>query len=265
MAEYFDDHCDKSPVSNGQQVWHLSPDTRKKDVYELYEIWVQDHPGCEKAVKYGTFTCLWNEKFPHVTIPIRARFKQCDRCAELKAKYKNAQSKKEREKAREDMKRHRSLVDAERQELKNRIFRARNEPDKYLYVEMDSMDQEKTSLPHYPHPPKSMDDAGKVKFHVTCARVPSINKIFEYLYTNNLAHDSNTTVTVLDQVLGEVAKEQKLPDELHVQFKTMPPRLYLQLDNTCRENKNVQMFGYLSTLVKLGVFKRIYVGFLPVG
>lgn len=266
MKEYFDDHCDKMPSSEGTQAWHLSPDTRKKDVYEMYVKWVEDHPGAARPITCSSFTSLWADRFPHVTIPQRARFKQCDRCAELKAEYKKANSKQERAAARAKMKKHRALVDAERQEVKDRIFRARNEPEKFLYIEMDSMDQEKTSVPHYAHPPKCLEDTGKVKFHVTCARVPSINKIFEYVYTNNLAHDSNTTVTVLDQVLCEIAKGQELPSELYLQLKQVfPAKLYIQMDNTCRENKNVQMFGYLSLLVKLGVFKRIHVGFLPVG
>jgi len=256
MKEFFDDHCDKMPTSEGTQAWHLSPDTRKKDVWEMYVKWVGDHPGAEPAVKCNSFTNLWASKFPHVTIPQRARFKQCDRCAELKAEYKKATSKQERATARAKMKKHRALVDAERQEVKDRIFRARNEPEKYLYIEMDSMDQEKTSVPHYANPPKCLEDTGKMKMHVTCARVPSINKCFEYVYTNNLAHDSNTTVTILDQVLCDIAKSQELPSELYLQLKQVfPSKLYLQMDNTCRENKNVQMFGYLSLLVKLGIFK----------
>lgn len=266
MKEYFEDHCDKMPNAEGSQSWHLSPDTRKKDIHQLYVLWVEDHPGAFAAVQLQTFYSLWADKFPHVTIPVRARFKQCDRCAELKALYKRATSRQERAAARGQMKKHRALVDAERQEVKDRIFRARNEPDKCLYVEMDSMDQEKTAIPHFAIPPKSLEDTGKVKVHVTCARVPSINKVYEYLYTNNLAHDSNTTVTVLDQVLCEIAKFQQLPSELYLQLKQVfPQRLYLQMDNCNRENKNSQMFGYLSLLVKLGIFKRIYVGFLPVG
>src|SRR5690606_34082275 len=41
--------------------------------------------------------------------------------------------------------------------------------------------------------------------------------------------------------------------------------LYLQLDNTSKDNKNQTVFGYLSWLVKKGTFREIYVNFLPVG
>ena len=45
----------------------------------------------------------------------------------------------------------------------------------------------------------------------------------------------------------------------------MPPVLYVQLDNTVRENKNSIVFGYLSMLVKQGVFRKVKVNFLLVG
>ena len=39
----------------------------------------------------------------------------------------------------------------------------------------------------------------------------------------------------------------------------------MELDNTSRENKNSMVFGYLSMLVKKGIFKNIKVNFLLVG
>jgi hypothetical protein len=45
----------------------------------------------------------------------------------------------------------------------------------------------------------------------------------------------------------------------------LPPVLYLQLDNTCRENKNNLLMAYLHMLLKNRVFKKIKIGFLLVG
>ena len=67
---------------------------------------------------------------------------------------------------------------------------------RYLALEMDSMDQEKCSLPHFPRDPKCLDDSAVVKMHVTMAKVLG-KAVHEYVYTNNFAHDANTTVTVL--------------------------------------------------------------------
>lgn len=167
----------------------------------------------------------------------------------------SATTKTEREAIDAMKRKHYNLVKAERKEMEARQHRAKTQPDLYLYMEADSMDQDKTSLPALKRYPKDFDDNGRMKFHLTAVKVPSMNAVYEYLYTKNLQHDANTTVTVLDQVLNRVKEARGC----------LPPTLYLQLDNTCRENKNKTVFAYLSLLVKQGVFKRIYLGFLPVG
>ena len=58
------------------------------------------------------------------------------------------------------------------------------------------MDQSKAALPHRCRPPKDLDESSLVKLHITCVRAPGVG-VFEYVYSNNLAHDANTTVTVL--------------------------------------------------------------------
>ena len=45
----------------------------------------------------------------------------------------------------------------------------------------------------------------------------------------------------------------------------LPPVLYLQLDNTARENKNKFIMTFLALLVERGVFEKIKVNFLLVG
>lgn len=173
----------------------------------------------------------------------------------MRAQLEKATSKKDRLRIEKELRTHYKLVSAERQECEDRKFKAINEPNRYLYIEMDSMDQDKTAIPRLAREPKAMEDTGRVNVHVTAAKVPSLGKVYEFLYLNNLAHDANTTITCLEQVLQEVKNCQGF----------LPPVLYLQLDNTTRENKNKTMFAYLSLLVKIGVFRRIYLGFLPVG
>lgn len=67
---------------------------------------------------------------------------------------------------------------------------------RYLYVEMDSMDQMKCSLPHFHQPSKDFDHKHAVPNIVTCVRVPG-ECCLEFVGTNNFAHDANYTVTVL--------------------------------------------------------------------
>ena len=42
-------------------------------------------------------------------------------------------------------------------------------------------------------------------------------------------------------------------------------KVHIQTDNTCRENKNQFMSGFLTYLVELGLAKEIRHGFLAVG
>ena len=58
----------------------------------------------------------------------------------------------------------------------------------------------------------------------------------------NIHNDPNLTVTVMQRVL-------------QMWQGILPPVLYVQLDNTARENKNSTVFSYLSMLVERGIFK----------
>ena len=47
--------------------------------------------------------------------------------------------------------------------------------------------------------------------------------------------------------------------------KPLPRKLYLELDNSAKDNKNKYIMAFLSLLTARGVFKEIQVGFLLVG
>ena len=67
---------------------------------------------------------------------------------------------------------------------------------RFAYIEMDSMDQAKCSIPHFRQPHKDFNAQAAVPTILTCARIPGI-ACLEYVYNNNFPHDANTTVTVL--------------------------------------------------------------------
>lgn len=56
-------------------------------------------------------------------------------------------------------------------------------------------------------------------------------------------HDANLVINVLVDL---IMKREKLP-----------PVLYLQLDNTARENKNKFLMAFLTYLVQTGVFREV--------
>ena len=151
---------------------------------------------------------------------------------------------------------HREQQSLEREKLAKHRKKCFSHPEKYIGIVIDGMDQKKTRLPHWPRTPKSVDESCLLQMHVVGSLVFH-GDLHSRVFLNypNLHNDGNLTITILQRILNEW--EQK-PNGL-------PPVLYLQLDNTCRENKNNLLMTYLHMLVKLKVFKKIKIGFLLVG
>ena len=114
------------------------------------------------------------------------------------------------------------------------------------------MDQIKIELPHFTNVLKNMDAKYFIAVHVVGCLV--FNHCFRakvYLNYPNIHNDSDLTIHMIHNVLNELEED-------------LPPILYLQLDNTSRENKNKFLMAYLHMLVEQEVFKKIKVGFLMV-
>ncbi|KAL3694898.1 hypothetical protein R1sor_008549 [Riccia sorocarpa] len=138
----------------------------------------------------------------------------------------------------------------ERAAAGRRRWKALDSPKDCAYIQIDGMDQKKTALPHFARQPKSVDGAALVGVHLVGAMIfHGKLKTRAFLTYNNLKSDSNLTITVLQKVLLEWEG-------------TLPPTLYLQLDNTVLENKNNILFAYLSMLLEKKVFTKTKLGFL---
>ena len=130
-----------------------------------------------------------------------------------------------------------------------------------MSVIIDGMDQAKTNLPHFSRERKCGHGLWKMRYvNVTIFFVASNLKFVLYrthltgaishgygvhCYIDLLTwpHDANLVINVLVDV---ILKRQRLP-----------PVLYLQLDNTARENKNQYVMAFLAYLVQAGVFKEV--------
>jgi hypothetical protein len=108
-------------------------------------------------------------------------------------------------------------------------------------------------LPHFAETGKD-DGKDKLKVHLIGALVHGHGS-FVYTVYEDVQHDSNLTVECLTRTLKHVDNSNK----------PMPKKLHIQLDNTCRENKNVYMYAWCSWMVARGAFEEIQVSFLPVG
>ena len=77
-----------------------------------------------------------------------------------------------------------------------------------------------------------------------------------YVSRDNVASDPNLTIEALQRTLQWVETIRG----------RLPPKLYLQVDNCWRENKNCYLLNWLISLVERGLFPDgIYLSFLPVG
>jgi hypothetical protein len=111
-------------------------------------------------------------------------------------------------------------------------------------------------FPYFHEKSKTSSEAFKQKYHLLGAIVHGIG-MWVFTMSHRFQADSNATIEVLQRLLKEI--EQKNPG------KRLPKKLYVQMDNCVRENKNKYVLGYLSWLVQRRVFDEIQLSFLPVG
>lgn len=125
--------------------------------------------------------------------------------------------------------------------------------NKYLGLIIDGMDQKKTLLPHFVRTPKNLQEENFIQYHLVSCMVFSGKMLPRVYFTApNIHNGANLTITIIYDVLSHWSGN-------------LPKVLYLKLDNTCRENKNLVFFGYLNILVELRIFHKVKVGFLLVG
>jgi hypothetical protein len=140
-----------------------------------------------------------------------------------------------------------------------------------MYVIMDGMDQAKTQLPHHRRVPKDLDKFELMQIHVAgIMAFGCLEPVQLWLSNDQFQSSGNMTVTVLHnalmrqaELLDAVSLEQsQLPLE---QRRRWPPVLYIQADNSGKDNKNNIFFSYCAMLVKFGIFRKVKVNFGLVG
>ena len=110
------------------------------------------------------------------------------------------------------------------------------------------MDQSATNLPHLKKISKSTVNLWHLRTHLTGAIVHGHGSegFLDFL---QYPHDPNLTINILLKIL--VGRFRDLATT------SLPERLYIQLDNCGRENKNQFVLAFLSLLVQQGVFAEV--------
>ena len=238
MQEYFETLGDHQP-DTGQV--HLPPGD-KKDIYDELQ-----HDLGGECVKLSQFYQIWEDEFAHVKLPAQQRLGKCKTCDTLRKQIMATRDKAARAKLKAERREHMKSVKANRSVYHSWRRRAREEPDKYMVVTLDGMDQSKTNIPDH----NTSESNPSLTVRVIGALVHTFQKLSYAFLVTDFTKETNTNIEVLRRVLDDQAK--------------LPPTLVLQLDNTSQENKNSHLFTFLAELVEAGIFENIIVNFLPVG
>ena len=134
----------------------------------------------------------------------------------------------------------------------NHRHKARNNPNKYLTIIIDGMDQSKTNVPFVCQRTKSTQNLWRLQSHITGVLIHTDSswgkQVLAFVDLYQYPHDSNLTINILIRTLNELEKP-------------LPPVLYLQLDNCFRENKNKFVMAFCALLVKFKFFSKVWCNF----
>lgn len=138
----------------------------------------------------------------------------------------------------------------ERKKYHHHREKSRSYPDKFMTIIIDGMDQAKTNLPNTTLISKSTSSLWRLRTHITGAllhtKAPCGKYAYGFVDLLQWPHDSNLTLSILMKVIYEYGKDRPLPYTL-----------YLQMDNTCRENKNKYVLTFCALLVQLQIFQKV--------
>ncbi|KAL5468782.1 hypothetical protein EMCRGX_G029899 [Ephydatia muelleri] len=184
-------------------------------------------------------------------------FSKCDLCTKYtEERAKGGRDKKSIEDLRAKYDKHLEHVQKERGVYYNHRHKARNNPNKYLTIIIDGMDQSKTNVPFVCQRTKSTQNLWRLQSHITGVLIHTDSswgkQVLAFVDLYQYPHDSNLTINILIRTLNELEKP-------------LPPVLYLQLDNCFRENKNKFVMAFCALLVKFKFFSKVRINFLPVG
>ena len=201
---------------------------------------------CLKKAK-ESFTNLMDRKL----IP----FARCAMCHAFKIELHNTRNLAERQAIRATRLKHIQDTRLERLKYYKHREKARRHPEKYMSIITDGMDQAKLNFPHYTRDSKGNTSLPTSLMGVLVHGVAT----FFYVVPHSMKGGANENITAL------ILSIKKLQKQYEAQQRTWPSVLYVQLDNTTKDNKNKFVLAVLAEFVSSGVFRKVKLSFLYVG
>jgi hypothetical protein len=242
----------------GDQTEVRLPSPNKQNVYNFYCNHLElDVTSLTKPLHYDQFVKAWksSKELKHIKCSkYKPGFSQCDACSD----YLNLTSHKQLTAAQKSAEGLKFLAHIEQERDERRqYYRARakavEEPDKYMCIIMDAMDQRKTEIPFFTNAPKAVANDYRLRTKLIGAIAHGFGT-FLYWCTNLICHDTNLQIECLRRTLLKYEAEKG----------QLPPILYLQLDNA-PDNKSKQFLAFCAYLVEMEIFDCVKVSYLMVG
>ena len=236
----------------------------QRTLYQTFvDFWmseVEGGPGNEAEVYVppteSWFLRVWKGRVPNLKCRAYNSFMMCDDCVSLNDRLRLAKTDAEKQKIWKMKRNHLWMVKEERFDYAQRILLAKRRPDLYLNLTVDGSDNSSYGFPYL-----SERTHGSTKGHKVCSKhyAGILHDQFAacFAYATNLRGGSNVLVEITHRMLELYLKDAP--------GNKLPPTLWIQLDNTCKDNKNRYVFGYVHMLVDNGLFQQVQINFLPVG
>ena len=197
---------------------------------------------------YSHFNTVRNDKYRewHHCLVTRKfmPFAKCDCCTEFRAKSEATKDKAEKARLSQEYKKHIYFVIKERRVYYTHAMMATRHPREYLSLIIDGADQSDHGLPHFHNRSHKTEAAWKMKLHLMGV-IAHGRGSFLYTCPSHAAQGHNVTIQALWRTILHLKEAEG----------TLPPKLYLQLDNTTKQCKGKYIHAFLALLVHFGVFK----------
>ena len=226
---------------------------------------VSDVPEAEGVAGYRLLCKLWRhsptQKNCHPEAPVlKLRkwmpFAKCDECLDRRKAMEHEKDHDAQSNLRESQRAHIRFVKLQRLSYKLRALEGTMSPLQYLSIIIDGADQSDYCLPYTCNKSHKSDQAWKLKLHLMGV-IAHGHGAYVYTCPHNHAQGHNVTIQALFDTLVQLMKDND--------WAKLPEVLYLQLDNTTKQNKGRYLLAFLALLVEAGSFRKIIVSFLPVG
>ena len=169
---------------------------------------------------------MWKHELTHVHIPQSSRFSNCNICWEFKNYRQSAPDEVTKEKVSRRYQLHLDMILEERMEYSHGREVAMNEPDQYLSLIIDGMDQNTIWVPKFKQSVKGIESR-YMKTHLCGVLVHGVGLYCHVWIDAHHKHNSNQVATSIIKVLNDVKQ----------QCGKLPSYLCIQADNCGRETK----------------------------